>query len=271
MVSNITREPPGTRDRRPQPEPEMSEQASWRVDELARRAGLTVDTIRYYAREGLLQAPVKRGRNRLYGSEHLARLERIRELRAQRFSLAAILAIVGVDRPGLEGLFSAAGHEYTLAELTEQSGVDAPLVDGLHEVGLLPDPAEFGGNAYDDTDLAVLRAVGELRDLGMTDEILLALARIYVDHFGELQRDVLDMLSGRANPAWDTDELAAIQSQLTANAQRLMPAINQLLNYVHQRTLQHLTLEAVRTSAEATGAGSVVETPDARRVAADDA
>ena len=29
----------------------------WRIDELAQRAGLTVDTIRYYAREGLLAPP----------------------------------------------------------------------------------------------------------------------------------------------------------------------------------------------------------------------
>jgi DNA-binding transcriptional MerR regulator len=221
-------------------------EATWRIDELAQRAVLTVDTIRYYAREGLLIPPVKQGRNRLYGPEHLERLERIRNLREQRFSLAAILAIVDVDRPGLEGLFTTAGREHSLTELTELSGVDADLVAGLREVGLLPDPAEFGGDTYDDTDLAVLRAIGELRTIGMTPEILLALARIYVDHFSALQQDVLAMLSGRANPAWDAEELVSVQSQLTANAQRLMPAINQVLNYVHQRTLQRLTLEAAR-------------------------
>ena len=69
-------------------------EACWRIDELAQRAGLTVDTIRYYSREGLLQAPVKQGRNRLYDQAHLDRLERIGELRSQRFSLAAIRAVV---------------------------------------------------------------------------------------------------------------------------------------------------------------------------------
>ena len=222
-------------------------EATWRIDELAQRAGLTVDTIRYYSREGLLLAPEKQGRNRLYGTQHLERLDRIRELQAQRFSLAAIRAIVDVDRPGLEGLFTAEGRSYSLAELVERSGVDEQLVAGLREVGLLPDPSEFGGESYDDADLALLRAVAELRSIGMTPEILLALGRIYVGHFSALQRDVLDMLSGKANPAWSAEELVAVQQQLTANAQRLMPAINQLLNYVHQRTLQHLTLEAVQT------------------------
>jgi DNA-binding transcriptional MerR regulator len=228
----------------------MSDTEGWRIDELARRAGLTVDTIRYYAREGLLAPPVKSGRHRLYCPDHLERLDRIRELQAQRFSLAAIRAIVDVDRPGLEGLFTAEGRDYSLAELIERSGVDEELVAGLREIGLLPDPSAFGGEAYDDTDLGLLKTVAELRSIGMTPEILLALGRIYVDHFDALQHDVLDMLSGKANPAWKSEELVAIQQQLTSNAHRLMPAINHLLNYVHQRTLQHLTLEAVEADRE---------------------
>jgi DNA-binding transcriptional MerR regulator len=226
-------------------------EACWRIDELAQRAGLTVDTIRYYAREGLLRPPTKQGRHRLYGADHLERLDRIRELQAQRFSLAAIRAIVDAGRPGLEGLFIAAGRGYSLDELIERSGVDGQLVNGLREVGLLPDPAEFGGESYDDTDLAVLRAVAELRTMGMTPEILVALGRIYVDHFAELQRDVVDMLTGKDNPAWNPEELVSVQQQLTANAHRLMPEINQLLSYVHQRTLQRLTLEASRQSEKA--------------------
>jgi DNA-binding transcriptional MerR regulator len=221
-------------------------EATWRIDELAQKAGLTVDTIRYYAREGLLRPPVKEGRNRLYGTDHLERLDRIRELQAQRFSLAAIRAIVDVDRPGLEGLFTTEGRGYTLPELVERSAVSDELVAGLRDIGLLPDPAEFGGETYDETDLAALRAVAELRNIGMTPDILLALGRIYVDHFAELQSDVLDMLSGKDNPAWNAEELVSVQQQLTSNAQRLMPAINQLLSYVHQRTLQRLTLEAAR-------------------------
>ena len=222
----------------------------WRIDELAQKAGLTVDTIRYYSREGLLRPPVKQGRNRLYCADHLERLERICELRAQRFSLAAIKAIVDVDRPGLEGLFTTTGREYPLAELTERAELEPELVEELRAIGLLPDPADFGGDAYDETDVAVLRAVGELRSIGMTDAVVVALGRIYVEHLVALQHDVLDMLSGNVDPGWDREELVAIQGNLTANAPRLMPAIDQLLSYIHQRTLQRLTLEAARESSE---------------------
>jgi DNA-binding transcriptional MerR regulator len=219
-------------------------EACWRIDELAQRAGLTVDTIRYYSREGLLQAPVKQGRNRLYDQAHLDRLERIGELRSQRFSLAAIRAVVDADRPGLEGLFATTGHEYSLDELTEKADLDADLVEQLRKAGVLPDPSEFGGDAYDDTDLGLLRAIGELRAIGMTPEIVVSLGRIYVEHFTALQHEVLDMLSGRDNADWDRDEIVRIQQSLTANSQRLTPAVDQVLSYVHHRTLQRLTLEA---------------------------
>jgi DNA-binding transcriptional MerR regulator len=230
----------------------------WRIDELAQRAGLTVDTIRYYAREGLLSPPVRSGRHKLYGSDHLERLERIRELQSQRFSLAAIRALLDVDRPGIEGLFVSEGHEYTLDDLAERSGVSPEVIAGLREVGLLPDPAELGRAAYDDSDLALMRAVAELTAIGMTPQILTDLGAIYVRHFRALQADVHDMFAGNTRADWEADELVAVQRQLTANAQRMLPAVDRVLNYVHQRTLQRLTLEAIADARESrTGIGGV--------------
>jgi DNA-binding transcriptional MerR regulator len=225
----------------------------WRIDELAHEAGLTVDTIRYYAREGLLRSPERSGRHKLYDAEHLERLARIRALQEQRFSLAAIRAILDVDRPGLEGLFATTGASYTFDELVDRSGLGAALVERLRAVGLLAEPETLGHEAYDDNDLALLRAVSELRSIGMTEQIVEALGAIYVRHFRALQADVHAMLAGVGHD-WDPDELVAIQRELTANSQRMIPAVDRVLNYVHQRTIQRLTLEAVRT-AEATGTG----------------
>src|SRR5262249_21730355 len=99
----------------------------------------------------------------------------------------------------------------------------------------------------------LLRAVADLRSIGMTEQILVALGEIYVRHFVALQADVHAMLAGNDRD-WDHDELVAIQRQLTANSQRMLPAVDRVLNYVHQRTVQRLTLEAVR-NARATGTG----------------
>ena len=60
------------------------------VDELAARTGMTVRTVRFYAAEGLLPAPERRGRVAYYGVQHRMRLELIRELQDHGYTLAAI-------------------------------------------------------------------------------------------------------------------------------------------------------------------------------------
>lgn len=60
------------------------------MDVLAARAGVTVRTVRFYAGRGLLPPPRLRGRTGLYGEDHLARLELVRELQALGLTLAAV-------------------------------------------------------------------------------------------------------------------------------------------------------------------------------------
>ncbi|TDB97212.1 MerR family transcriptional regulator [Actinomadura sp. 7K534] len=72
------------------------------VDELASRAGVTVRTVRFYAGRGLLPPPKLRGRTGLYGPEHLARLELVRELQSLGLTLASIekhLQKIPLDAP----------------------------------------------------------------------------------------------------------------------------------------------------------------------------
>lgn len=235
----------------------MDTPSGWRIDDLAQRAGVTVDTIRYYARERLLPAPTRAGRHKLYGSDHLERLARIRDLQERRFSLAAIRAILDADQPGLADLFGEPGRGYGFDELVERSGVGRDLVTRFHDIGLLPDPAEFGREAYDDTDLEMLRAVGTLNEIGMPSEVLVELAGIYVETFRTLQSQVHAVLSGETRE-WDPDALREMQGRLTTSSSRLIPAIEAVLNYVHQRTVQRLTLNSIeRARAERVGVGDI--------------
>jgi DNA-binding transcriptional MerR regulator len=223
----------------------------WRIDDLARETGITVDTIRYYSREGLMPSPTPAGRHRLYGDRHLDRLRRIKELQERRFSLAAIRAIVETNRPGIDDLFSGTGRTYTLDELIERSGVPAALVEQLRGIDLLPDPDEFGRDVYDETDLHLLEAVAELQQIGLPSQVLVELGSIYVRNFQVLQREVVDMFAGKTHPDWTPQMRTAVQD-LSAKAGRLVPAVDRVLNYVHQRTLQRFTLDAIR---EARAAG----------------
>jgi DNA-binding transcriptional MerR regulator len=58
--------------------------------DLAESSGLPARTIRFYIARGLLDGPVKSGRAAAYTSEHLERLEKIKELQAKGRMLSEI-------------------------------------------------------------------------------------------------------------------------------------------------------------------------------------
>ena len=60
------------------------------IGELARQAGVTRRTIRYYVEVGLLPPPSGAGRASVYGAEHLRRLELVKQLQGYRLSLEEI-------------------------------------------------------------------------------------------------------------------------------------------------------------------------------------
>jgi DNA-binding transcriptional MerR regulator len=72
------------------------------VDELARRAGLPVRTVREYQTMGLLAPPARRGRVGIYGDTHLARLGLIGRLQVRGYSLAGIRDLLGAWRDGAD-------------------------------------------------------------------------------------------------------------------------------------------------------------------------
>lgn len=70
------------------------------ISELARRAGVSIRTIRYYIKEGLLPSPQVRGRYSLYDEDYVYRLRLIKHLKDAYLPLKEI-------REQLEGLNSA--------------------------------------------------------------------------------------------------------------------------------------------------------------------
>ena len=216
----------------------------WRIDELAHEASLTVDTIRYYQREGLLPPAVRSGRVKLYGREHLERLQRIRDLQARRFSLAAIRALL--DNPSLtDGLFADEDTaSYSYDDLVGTSGVEAHLANELRTAGVLRDPAELGREGYDGRDLDLLRAVAELRTIGLPEEVVVALGRIYARGVEAMQRDVLELFAGKRG-GFDDENLAAFREGAAASTTALLPLVRRVVDYVHTRTIQRLALGAI--------------------------
>jgi Cd(II)/Pb(II)-responsive transcriptional regulator len=69
-----------------------------RIGELARQAGVDVQTVRYYEREGLLEAPARTASGyRAYGPQHLERLNFVRHCRSLDMSLAEVKRLIDLS------------------------------------------------------------------------------------------------------------------------------------------------------------------------------
>ena len=60
------------------------------IDQLAQRTGMTVRNIRAHQSRGLLEPPAVKGRTGYYGRDHIDRIELIRQLQADGYSLDLI-------------------------------------------------------------------------------------------------------------------------------------------------------------------------------------
>ena len=70
-----------------------------RISDLARAGGVGVETVRFYQRKGLLDAPrAAATAGRHYGDEDIRRLRYIRHAQAAGFTLAEIAELIELDR-----------------------------------------------------------------------------------------------------------------------------------------------------------------------------
>src|SRR5699024_3279675 len=90
--------------------------AEFTIDELARRAEMTVRNVRAYASRGLIPAPRLEGRTGYYGRAHLQRLRLVRALLDRGYTLAAVEEAVTATPA------SAAGHTLNLLDILAEPG-----------------------------------------------------------------------------------------------------------------------------------------------------
>jgi DNA-binding transcriptional MerR regulator len=75
--------------------------AALKIGEVARRAGVGVETVRFYERSGLLDSPARtEGGYRLYDSRALKTLEFIKRAQSLGFTLEEIKRIIAESRAG---------------------------------------------------------------------------------------------------------------------------------------------------------------------------
>ncbi|HET6805239.1 MAG TPA: heavy metal-responsive transcriptional regulator [Frateuria sp.] len=123
----------------------MNETASLTIGAVAKRAGVAIDTIRYYEREGLLPEPSRRPSGyRSYGGATVDRLRFIRRAKNLGFPLEEIrelLALSADRRHGVEAVKQRAQRrladiEARIAELQRVRAGLAELVEACPGHGI---------------------------------------------------------------------------------------------------------------------------------------
>ena len=183
-------------------EPRCTAARQIRVEELARRADVSVDTIRFYQKRQLLPPPRREGRIAWYGAEHVERLGRIKELQRQGFSLAVIRRLLdgeldATDVPLAAAVAGAQAGRRRAARprrpRRRASACPRRCSTRSSREGLLVPQQRDGASGYTRADVDVLRAGLRLLEAGFPLPDLLALARRHHDATRAIAGDAVEM------------------------------------------------------------------------------
>ncbi|CAM05541.1 DNA-binding transcriptional MerR regulator [Saccharopolyspora erythraea NRRL 2338] len=205
------------------------------IDELAARAGVTVRTVRFYSSRGLLPPPRLRGRLGLYGGDHLARLDLIRDLQALGFTLSAIerhLERIPADATPEDLALQRAllapwtrdqSEDLDRHELNQRAGrhLDDELIEQLVALGVLerlpedPDRLRLPSTAMLGVGLQIL-------DLGLPLEMLVQAKGIVEQHTTQIAVELRELFAAnvlrpyveRGRPEQERERVRAATDQL---------------------------------------------------------
>jgi len=157
------------------------------IDELARKAGMTVRNVRAHQSRGLLPPPEIRARTGYYGEEHVKRLELIRELQAGGLSLRAVERVLegglassaGKALDFTRALVSAFDEEQpeivTIDELAAEWGNDPELLRKVERLGFV---RKVGDGTWEVRSARLRRASLELAELGISHDTAVAIVTL---------------------------------------------------------------------------------------------
>lgn len=190
----------------------MTEKREYRMEELARVAGITVRTLRFYRERKLIPPPRREGRIAWYDDHHLARLRTIAALLERGHTLT-----------GIAELAEALDHGRDVADLL---GVAAPTEE--EPVHLTPEElaSRFEGQVTPE-NLALALDLGYLGTDG--DEIV------------HISRSLLDVSSALVREGIPLAEVLAAGKRVREHVDDLAEMFADLvLRYAHDSDLQRL-------------------------------
>ena len=225
----------------------------YRIEQLARTAGVAVDTIRFYQGKGLLDAPRRDGRVTWYGDGHLERLRRIRDLQQRGFTLTVIQRfLAGELEPSDESLVAAvtrptSPQTLTLAELADRSGVAAPLLKSLEKAGLLVPIETDDEPVYPAEDLEAIAAGMQLIAAGVPLSELMDLAKDYSAAVDRTARQAVELFDHHVRERIQSEggEPDTAERSLLELFNQLLDASGTLVRHHFQRTVLRAAREHI--------------------------
>ncbi len=230
---------------------------TYRVEQLAAAAEVSVDTVRYYQSQRLLPPPRRQGRLALYGEEHVDRIREVRALQRKGLTLAAVRRVLegrlgAADQDLAAAVAAVRAEEETeellgLDDLAQRSGVAAPLLQAFERAGLRLGRSVDGLHRYSSADVEMVRLGLRLLDSGLPLPELLALARDHDEHVRAVAERAVELFDehvrGRVRATAADDTEAALR--LVTAFREIFPAVTLLVSHHFRRVLLDVAEEHI--------------------------
>ena len=229
----------------------------YRVEDLARQAGITVELLRSYQSKGLLPPPRHEGRVAWYGTRHLERLRLIKDLKGRGYSLRMIERAVerGAEQPDEAAAVAEVPEErLTLAELAERTRVPPAMLRSLEASGVLR-PRRSGPKWwYTEADVRAVRMLLSLLGGGLPMEEFMRVASVQLDSSQAVADGAVDLFMRYARAPLLQAGLAQREEaeRMVAALRLMMHAATALMTYNFQR----MVLDAAQGVLEREGSAS---------------
>lgn len=242
------------------------------VASLAQRAGVSVDTVRYYQGLGLLHPPRREGRSAVYDAGHLERLDRIRALAERGFSLKAIGSLLAAgdasesDKQLLEAVtHQHAGRAFSSEDLARRLGVPPALIASIEKTGLAEGQVGPGGApVYSEDDVRIASGALKLLEFGFPLTSLLSLALKHDRGVRKTVDQAIDLFDDHVRkPRSD----AETPSDAVARAFReILPIVTALVAHHFQRVLVNRALKRLKKKGDESALERALRETSRRRI-----
>ena len=202
---------------------------------MARELDVSPDTLRRWAREGLV--PLPEGR---WTPAALAHARIVARLRERGHSLGEIRAASDSGRLAygfMEDLFPPRAETHTLEEAAELTGLEPALIERIWTaVGFAAPSGEFTAN-----DLRLLRYIAAALQAGFPLVAFLQLVRVYGQALARIADAEVRLFHLYVHEPLIHDGVPNLEmaEEMEGLARELLPLASPIMDHVHQRFLQH--------------------------------